>query len=178
MNNKQLIPTNKQTMSSIEIAQVAGKQHKNVMQAIRSMEPAWKVVSGLNFQLASYKDAQGKERPCYELTKTECLYIATKFNDEARARLVLRWEELEKQQLPAQAGQLPGAYSLLTKALEERERAVIAEQALKDVGDEFTSMVCASSKHQRNWHTMRVLQKLESACEQLGIKVLPPDYPY
>jgi hypothetical protein len=24
------------------------------------------------------------------LTKTECLYIATKFNDEARARLVLR----------------------------------------------------------------------------------------
>jgi phage regulator Rha-like protein len=34
-------------------------------------------------------------RPCYSLTKTECLYIATKFNDEARARLVLRWEELE-----------------------------------------------------------------------------------
>lgn len=32
--------------------------------------------------------------PCYQLTKTECLYIATKFNDEARARLVLRWEEL------------------------------------------------------------------------------------
>ena len=29
------------------------------------------------------------------LTKTECLYIATKFNDEARAKLVLRWEELE-----------------------------------------------------------------------------------
>jgi hypothetical protein len=24
------------------------------------------------------------------LTKTECLYIATKFNDEARAKLVLR----------------------------------------------------------------------------------------
>ena len=33
--------------------------------------------------------------PCYVLTKTECLYIATKFNDEARARLVLRWQELE-----------------------------------------------------------------------------------
>ena len=33
--------------------------------------------------------------PCYQLTKTECLYIATKFNDEARAKLVLRWQELE-----------------------------------------------------------------------------------
>ena len=37
-----------------------------------------------------------REVPCYSLTKTECLYIATKFNDEARAKLVLRWEELEK----------------------------------------------------------------------------------
>ena len=36
--------------------------------------------------------------PYYSLTKTECLYIATKFNDEARAKLVLRWEELERQE--------------------------------------------------------------------------------
>ena len=39
-----------------------------------------------------------KEVPCYQLTKTECLYIATKFNDEARARLVLRWQDLELQE--------------------------------------------------------------------------------
>ena len=37
-----------------------------------------------------------REVPCYSLTKTECLYIATKFNDEVRAKLVLRWEELER----------------------------------------------------------------------------------
>lgn len=42
-----------------------------------------------------YLDANGQERPCYYLTKRESLYIATKFNDEARAKLVLRWEELE-----------------------------------------------------------------------------------
>ncbi|MBR2185460.1 MAG: Rha family transcriptional regulator [Prevotella sp.] len=79
----------------IEIAELTGKQHKNVMQAIRNMEPAWEKVNGLKFQLGSYKDANGQMRPCYSLTKTECLYIATKFNDEARAKLVLRWEELE-----------------------------------------------------------------------------------
>ena len=39
-----------------------------------------------------------REYPCYELTKTECLYIATKFNDEARAKLVLRWEQLEREE--------------------------------------------------------------------------------
>ena len=85
-----------QTMTSLEIAELTGKQHKNVMQAIRNMEPAWEKTAGLKFQLGSYKDANGQLRPCYSLTKTECLYIATKFNDEARAKLVLRWEELEQ----------------------------------------------------------------------------------
>ena len=88
-----------QTMTSLEIAELTGKQHKNVMQAIRNMEPAWEKVNGLKFQLVEYRDAKGELRPCYQLTKTECLYIATKFNDEARARLVLRWEELESEKL-------------------------------------------------------------------------------
>ena len=86
------------TMTSLEIAELTGKQHKNVMQAIRNMEPAWEKTAGLKFQLGSYKDANGQLRPCYSLTKTECLYIATKFNDEARAKLVLRWQELELQE--------------------------------------------------------------------------------
>jgi len=63
--------------------------------AIRNMEPAWEKVNGRNFALVEYRDKKGELRPCYSLTKTECLYIATKFNDEARAKLVLRWEELE-----------------------------------------------------------------------------------
>ena len=65
------------------------------MQAIRNMESAWEKVNGLKFQLVEYRDKKGELRPCYSLTKTECLYIATKFNDEARAKLELRWEHLE-----------------------------------------------------------------------------------
>jgi phage regulator Rha-like protein len=79
-----------QTMTSLEIAELTGKQHKHVMEAIRKMEPAWVNIAGSNFRLGSYKDLNGQLRPCYQLTKTECLYIATKFNDEARAKLVLR----------------------------------------------------------------------------------------
>ena len=81
-------------MTSLEIAELTGKQHKNVMQAIRNMEPAWVKITGLKFQLCekTYLMANGvkKLQPYYSLTKTECLYIATKFNDEARAKLVLR----------------------------------------------------------------------------------------
>ena len=99
----QIININKvQTMTSLEIAELTGKQHKNLMRDIRNMEPAWVKVQGLKFELSSrtYQLPNGgtKEVPCYQLTKTECLYIATKFNDEARAKLVLRWQELELQE--------------------------------------------------------------------------------
>ncbi|MBN2821071.1 MAG: phage regulatory protein/antirepressor Ant [Bacteroidales bacterium] len=84
-----------QTMTTREIAQITGKRHSDVLPAVRKMEPAWEKVSGRKFSLANYIDEQGKPRPMYELNKVECLYIATKFNDEARAILVLRWEQLE-----------------------------------------------------------------------------------
>lgn len=82
-------------LTSLQIAEITGKRHKDVLRAIRTMQGAWEKVNGRKFALVEYIDNKGEKRPYYELTKTECLYIATKFNDEARARLVLRWEELE-----------------------------------------------------------------------------------
>ena len=89
-----------QRMTSLEIAQLTGKRHCDTIRAIRNMEPAWEKVNGSRFGLVDYRDAKGELRPCYSLTKTETLYIATKFNDEARAKLVLRWEELERSLTP------------------------------------------------------------------------------
>ena len=88
-----------QMMTSLEIAELTGKQHNHLMRDIRNMEIAWEKVTQSRFGLSSYKDSTGRTLPCYSLTKTECLYIATKFNDEARAKLVLRWEQLERQEL-------------------------------------------------------------------------------
>ena len=42
-------------MTSLEIAELTGKQHKHVMEAIRKMEPAWVKVNGRNFALVEYK---------------------------------------------------------------------------------------------------------------------------
>ena len=76
-----------QTMTSLEIAELTGKQHFHVMEAIRKMEPAWEKVCKSKFRFTSRTIVQPnggtREVPCYQLTKTECLYIATKFNDEA-----------------------------------------------------------------------------------------------
>ena len=92
----------KQTMSSLEIARLTGKPHNDVMKAIRKMEPAWEKVHegkfSLMFREVEIGNGAKRQDPYYELTKTECLYVATKFNDEARAKLVIRWEELERKE--------------------------------------------------------------------------------
>ena len=109
-------------MTSLDIAELCGKRHNDVMRAIRNMEPAWEKVSLRKFAQSSRKVIQPnggvREFPCYELTKTETLYIATKFKDEERAKLVLRWEELERERLEQGRSQKPNEIRLLTTAQE------------------------------------------------------------
>lgn len=131
-------------MTSREIAEVTGKEHKNVLAAIRLMEGAWGKVTGLSFKLSEYTDSTGRKLPMYELTKTECLYIATKFNDESRAKLVIRWEELEtkeRQNVPA----LPQTYLEALKALvlseEQKQVLALENESMKPKADYFDTLV-------------------------------------
>ena len=130
---KELIRSNNResTMTSLQIAEIARKPHNDVMKAIRKMEPAWIKVNGGNFSLVEYTDAKGEKRPCYSLTKTECLYIATKFNDEARAKLVLRWEELELANRP----KVPTSFrEALLLAAEQQARIEEQEKRISEQG--------------------------------------------
>ena len=123
----------RQTMSSLEIAKLTGKPHNDVMKAIRKMEPAWEKVHEGKFSLMFRETEIGngatRKDPYYELTKTECLYVATKFNDEARAKLVIRWEELEKKSregLIALPNFTDPAEAAMAWAKEYREKKVLA----------------------------------------------------
>lgn len=127
--------TRNQTMTSVEIADLTGKQHKNVLQAIRTMEPAWEKIAGLKFKLGEYLDENQQSRPQYILTKTECLYIATKFNDEARAKLVLRWEWLEKDKLDFSDPNV--VLQLAQNWKEEQEKRVFAESKVKELSEKI-----------------------------------------
>ena len=109
-------------MTSLDIAELCGKQHRHVMEAIRKMEPAWVKVHGSKFRLMFREVTIGhgavRQDPCYTLTKTETLYIATKFKDDMRAKLVLRWEELERERLEQGRLQKPKELRLLATAQE------------------------------------------------------------
>lgn len=113
-------------MTSLQIAEITGKSHADVMKAIRKMEPAWSKINEGNFSLVEYKDKKGETRPCYSLNKEECLYIATKFNDEARAKLIKRWKELEEQhQKPSVPQTYLEALKSLVKSEEEKQQLAL-----------------------------------------------------
>ena len=145
----------KQTMSSLEIARLTGKPHNDVLKAIRAMEPAWERVTEGKFSRSEYKDPTGRSLPCFELTKTEGLYVATKFNDEARAKLVIRWEELE-QKARAQMLMLPDftdpAEAAIAWAKQYNERKVLALEN-KRLEDENIVLALENQelKHDKNY---------------------------
>lgn len=125
--------SNSPKMSSREIAELTGKRHDNVMRDIRNMEPAWEKVNALRFELVEYIDGKGEKRPEYQLTKREVLYVATKWNDEIRARLIVRWEELENKQLQKS---LPGTFAEALRAYAdevERNEKLKGEIEVKNI---------------------------------------------
>lgn len=85
----------KQTMSSLEMAELAGKPHSDLLKSIRKMESAWTRVTGGKFSLSDYVDSTGRKLPCYNFNYEESMYIASKFDDETRAELTIRWAKLE-----------------------------------------------------------------------------------
>lgn len=148
-------------MTSLQIAEITGKPHADVMKAIRKMEPAWSKINEGNFSLVEYKDKKCETRPCYSLNKEECLYIATKFNDEARAKLIKRWKELEEQhQKPSVPQNYLEALKSLVKAEEEKqqlalenkkqqEQIVTISKANMELGSKITEMLPKVSYYDR-----------------------------
>nr|DAI13302.1 MAG TPA: antirepressor protein [Caudoviricetes sp.] len=136
MNELSTMIVDDERMTSLQIAEITGKAHKDIMRAIRNMEPAWKKVQERKFALMQEEvetnNGGHKMRPYYSLNKEECLYIATKFNDEARAKLIKRWKELEEQH---QKPSVPQNYLEALKSLvnvEEEKQQLALENKQKD----------------------------------------------
>jgi phage regulator Rha-like protein len=164
---------NEQTMTSLQIAEITGKRHSDVMRAIRAMEDAWVKVNGRKFALVEYTDAKGEKRPCYELDKVECLYIATKFNDEARAKLVLRWEVLERERQPKVPTTFREALLLAAaqqEQIELQQRVIEDKTQQLDESKEWYSIKRWAQMHRRNWRSYN-WRKLKAVSYELGYAV-------
>lgn len=80
-------------MSSREIAELCGKEHKHVLADIRNMCESLEIDSA-EFS-AQYKDTTGRTLPCFNLPKRETLILVSGYSAELRAKIIDRWQELE-----------------------------------------------------------------------------------
>jgi Rha family phage regulatory protein len=80
-------------MTSREIAELTGKEHRNVLADVRAML-AELVLGELSFQ-QSYLNAQNKEQPMYSLPKDLTLTLVSGYSIVLRKRIIDRWLELE-----------------------------------------------------------------------------------
>lgn len=94
MNNLEAVTTNdSKTMSSVEIAELAGKRHDHVMRDIKKMLETLEVnhpkFGGV------YIDSKGEQRPCYKLDRYHTEVLVTGYDVKRRAAVIKRWHDLE-----------------------------------------------------------------------------------
>lgn len=65
----------KETMSSLQIAEISGKPHNDVLKAIRAMEPAWEKINGGNFSLIKYTDQSERGLRMERLDRSETVAL-------------------------------------------------------------------------------------------------------
>ena len=83
------------SMTSLEIAELTGKDHKNVLVDIRNM------LDSLEIPLVEfseqYEDSIGRTLPCFNLPKRETLILVSGYSTLVRAKIIDRITELETQ---------------------------------------------------------------------------------
>lgn len=124
---------NVMTMSSLEIAELTGKTHGNVMRDIRTMMESLQQNSDLNpvCKSTSYVGENGQSYSQYELDKDTCLTLLLGYDVVARMKVVKRWQELEAQQRPQL--QLPDFTNPAEAAIawaEQWKKRELAEQSV------------------------------------------------
>ena len=82
---------NKNTMTSREVAEITGKEHKNILVDIRDEIEKLEnkgIRAELIFQLGEYLDKNNQKRPQYNLTKEGVLQFAARYDAVVRFRLI------------------------------------------------------------------------------------------
>lgn len=126
-------------VSSLDIAETFGKEHKNVLKDIRELECS-EEFSRLNFEPTSYKDKFNREQPMYYITRDGFTILVMGYNGEK----AMRFKEAYIRQFNAME-------ELLKGKMIEREKGIVVRQAftkaLKESGENERMHGFAYSKY-------------------------------
>lgn len=87
---------NSLTMSSLEIAELTGKEHRGVLRDIRNLLTELHGEGGMHsFEQTHTNPQNGQIYPIFKLPKRESLILVSGYSVQMRARIIDRWQELE-----------------------------------------------------------------------------------
>ncbi len=129
----------RQVMSSLEIAGLTGKQHKNVKRDILSMLTDLRV-DALSFERI-YLDGQRRRQTEYLLDREHTDCLLTGYSAELRMKVIRRWRELEGQVIGQL--QIPASFA---EALRLAADQVEQNRLLQDVIDKQAPKVAAINR--------------------------------
>ncbi len=97
-------------MTSLEIAELTGKNHAHVMRDIRKMLEDLEQNPNLDsaYKSTTYTSSTGQSYPLYELDKDLTLTLLTGYDASARYKVVKRWQALEADLSARQNARLEG----------------------------------------------------------------------
>lgn len=123
----------RKTITTLEVAEMMETPHSDLLKKLEGRKDRKGYIQILSegqmsvadyFMKSSYVDAQGKERPCYEVTKLGCDFLANKSTGEKgvlfTARYVRRFYEMENQVKQVPLTEHPGEVANLIKILSNR----------------------------------------------------------
>ena len=88
---------NRNTLTSLEVAEITGKRHDNILADIRDeISKLGAERAALIFQDGYYKDANNQSRPMFLLNYKGVLQLGARYNAETRFRLIEKIERLQK----------------------------------------------------------------------------------
>lgn len=93
-------------MSSKEIAELCGKEHRNVARDVRKLISD-KVIDQLNFEQISLPDSYGRMQPAFLLDFDATFTLVLGYDAHRRMAVVKRWRELEEEASKPATPQLP-----------------------------------------------------------------------
>ena len=96
MNELQILE-NKNTLTSLEVAEIVGKEHKNILADIRDeISKLGEERGRLIFQQSYYTNLQNKQQPMFILNYKGVLQLGARYNAETRFKLIEKIEQLQK----------------------------------------------------------------------------------
>lgn len=117
-----LIVFKQATMSSLEIADLTGKEHSKVMaDIIRVLEEV--EINHAVFRDIK-KDSRNRDQAVFNLPRRECDLVIAGYSAKYRLAIIDRWQELERITAPKLTGNYIEALQALIASEQEKEQAI------------------------------------------------------